>query len=225
MFTIFIRTIILYALIIVGFRLMGKRQVGELEPSELVLSLLIADLASVPMQDLGIPLHSGVIPILTLLSLTMTLSVLTMKSMRFRALLCGKPSIIIQNGQIDQLEMRRNRLTVDELLEELRGQGFLSPGEVMYAILETNGLLSVFPYAKQKPATAQQLQIKVQETALPVVLISDGVLMEENLQALGHDRAWLEHQLAKRRCSDPKRVFLMSADSSGVVYFTPKTIS
>ena len=119
MFTGLIRTIILYILIIAGIRLMGKRQVGELEPSELVLSLIIADLASVPMQDLGIPLHAGVVPILALLSLTMILSVLTMKSIRFRALLCGRPSVVIRRGEIDQREMRRNRLTVDELLDEL----------------------------------------------------------------------------------------------------------
>ena len=115
----FLRTIILYLFIIVGIRLMGKRQVGELEPSELVLSLLIADLASVPMQDLGIPLHAGVVPILALLSLTMILSVLTMKSIRFRTLMCGRPSIVVRDGKVDQGEMRRNRLTVDELLEEL----------------------------------------------------------------------------------------------------------
>ena len=124
MFTALIRTVILYILIIAGVRLMGKRQVGELEPSELVLSLLIADLASVPMQDLGIPLHAGVVPILALLSLTMILSVLTMKSIRFRTLMCGRPSIVVRDGKVDQGEMRRNRLTVDELLEELRGQGY-----------------------------------------------------------------------------------------------------
>ena len=117
MFTGFIRTIILYLLIIAGIRLMGKRQVGELEPSELVLSLIIADLAAVPMQDFGIPLLTGVVPIFTLLALTMMLSVLTMKSVRFRTLMCGRPSIIIRKGRIDQGEMRRNRLTVDELLE------------------------------------------------------------------------------------------------------------
>ena len=128
MFTGFVRTIILYLLIIAGVRLMGKRQVGELEPSELVLSLIIADLASVPMQDFGIPLLTGVIPILTLLSLTMILSVLTMKSVRFRALLCGRPSIVIRDGLMDQQEMRRNRLTVDELLEELRAKGCTDPG-------------------------------------------------------------------------------------------------
>ena len=130
---------------------MGKRQVGELEPSELVLSLIIADLASVPMQDYGIPLLTGVVPILTLLSLTMILSVLTMKSVRFRALLCGRPSIVIQNGSLDQREMARNRLTLDELLEELRGKGYTDLSAVKYAILETNGQLSVLPYANQKP--------------------------------------------------------------------------
>ena len=119
MFTALIRTVILDILIIAGVRLMGKRQVGELEPSELVLSLLIADLASVPMQDLGIPLHAGVVPILALLSLTMILSVLTMKSIRFRTLLCGRPSIVVRDGKVDPGEMRRNRLSVDELLEEL----------------------------------------------------------------------------------------------------------
>ena len=119
MFTGLVRTIILYLLIIVGVRLMGKRQVGELEPSELVMSLIIADLAAVPMQDYGIPLLTGIIPILALLSLTMMLSVLTMRSVTFRLLLCGRPSIIIRKGQMDIAEMRRNRLTVDELLEDL----------------------------------------------------------------------------------------------------------
>ena len=157
MFTALIRTVILYILIIAGVRLMGKRQVGELEPSELVLSLLIADLASVPMQDLGIPLHAGVVPILALLSLTMILSVLTMKSIRFRTLMCGRPSIVVRDGKVDQGEMRRNRLTVDELLEELRGQGYTDLARVKYGILETNGRLSVLPYAEQRPATARQL--------------------------------------------------------------------
>ena len=135
MFTSLLRTIILYILIIAGVRLMGKRQVGELEPSELVLSLIIADLASVPMQDYGIPLLTGIVPILTLLSVTMILSVLTMKSVRFRALLCGRPSVVVRNGAVDQREMAKNRLTVDELLEELRIQGYTDLSVVKYAIL------------------------------------------------------------------------------------------
>ena len=222
MFTSLTRTIILYLLIIVGVRLMGKRQVGELEPSELVLSLLIADLASVPMQDLSIPLHAGAIPILALLSLTMILSVLTMKSVRFRNLLCGSPSIIIRDGQIDQKEMRRNRLTVDELLEELRSHGCVEPSGVKYAILETNGLLSVLPYANQKPPTVEQLHLDSRETGLPVVLISDGTLLEKNLNLLGHDRLWLDRQLSDRGCRTPKEVFLLTQDEAGQLHLVKK---
>ena len=195
MFTGLIRTIILYILIIAGIRLMGKRQVGELEPSELVLSLIIADLAAVPMQDFGIPLLTGVIPILALLAMTMILSVLTMKSIRFRALLCGRPSVVIRRGEIDQREMRRNRLTVDELLEELRSQGYTDPQKVEYAILETSGQLSVLPRAAEKPPTMKQLGLEAQESGLPLVLISDGRLLERNLRARGYDGRWLDKQL------------------------------
>lgn len=224
MFTSLIRTVILYILIIAGVRLMGKRQVGELEPSELVLSLLIADLASVPMQDLGIPLHAGVVPILTLLSLTMILSVLTMKNVKFRALLCGRPSVVIRNGQIDQLEMRRNRLTVDELLEELRNQGYTDPSQVKYAILETNGRLSVLPYANLKPATVQQLHLDSRESGLPLVIINDGRLLEHNLRQLGYDQKWLEKRLSERECPDPQHVFLMTVDEAGGIYFARKSL-
>ena len=222
MFTGLIRTIILYMLIIAGIRLMGKRQVGELEPSELVLSLIIADLASVPMQDFGIPLLTGVIPILALLAITMILSVLTMRSVRFRALLCGRPSIIIRDGQVDQREMARNRLTVDELLEELRGQGYLDPSAVKYAILETNGQLSVLPFASQKPPTAQLLGLQPTQTELPLVLVSDGRLLERNLTRLGRDRAWLDKRLEESGCSKPEQVFLLLADHSGMVYLSRK---
>lgn len=225
MFTGLLRTIILYILIIGGIRLMGKRQVGELEPSELVLSLIIADLASVPMQDYGIPLLTGVIPILTLLSVTMILSVLTVKSVRFRAILCGKPSIIIRDGQMDQREMARNRLTVDELLEELRGKGYTDPAMIKYAILETNGLLSVLPYANQKPPTARQLKVSVQEGGLPLVVVSDGHLLEHNLKALGKDRSWLDKQLAQRDCPALDRVFLLLVDQADNLYLARKDMS
>jgi uncharacterized membrane protein YcaP (DUF421 family) len=222
MFTALVRTIILYLLIILGIRLMGKRQVGELEPSELVLSLIIADLASVPMQDFGIPLLTGVVPILTLLSLTMILSVLTMKSVRFRALLCGRPSIVIRDGLLDQAEMARNRLTVDELLEELRGKGYTDLSAVKYAILETNGQLSVLPYANQKPPTAQQMQVSVTEGGLPLVIVSDGHLLERNLRALGRDRAWLEKRLRERNCPSLDSVFLLLVDQAGAIYLARK---
>ncbi len=222
MFTGFFRTIILYILIIAGVRLMGKRQVGELEPSELVLSLIIADLASVPMQDYGIPLLTGVVPILTLLSLTMILSVLTMKSVTFRALLCGRPSVVIQNGMVNQREMAKNRLTVDELLEELRIKGYTDISQIKYAILETNGQLSVLPYANQKPPAAREMKVKVEEGGLPRVVVSDGRLLEDNLKALGHDRPWLDRQLERRGCGGLSNVFLMLVDESDAVYFAKK---
>lgn len=219
MFTGLIRTVILYLFIIAGIRLMGKRQVGELEPSELVMSLIIADLAAVPMQDYGIPLLTGLVPIFVLLSLTMILSMLTMQNVRFRALLCGRPSIIIRAGQVDRKEMHRNRLTVDELLEELRAKGYTDPSQVNYAVLETNGQLSVLPFTAQKPPTAQQLGISTQEQELPLVLISDGHLLEKNLSRLGHDEIWLKRQMAKQHCPDPSEIFLLLANSSGIVYF------
>lgn len=222
MFTGLMRTIILYILIIAGVRLMGKRQVGELEPSELVLSLIIADLASVPMQDYGIPLLAGVVPILALLSLTMILSVLTMKSVRFRALVCGRPSVVIREGRMDQREMSRNRLTIDELLEELRIQGYTDLSAVKYAILETNGQLSVLPYANQKPPTARELKVSVEEGGLPRVVVSDGRLLERNLKALGHDRPWLDRQLSQRGCKDVSGVFLLLVDEADAVYFVKK---
>ena len=225
MFTGLIRTIILYILIIAGIRLMGKRQVGELEPSELVLSLIIADLASVPMQDYGIPLLTGVIPILTLLSVTMILSVLTTKSVRFRAVLCGRPSIVIRDGLVDQHEMARNRLTVDELLEELRCKGYTDPAMVKYAVLETNGQLSILPYANQKPPTARQMKVSVEEAGLPLVVVSDGRLLERNLTALGYDRRWLDKRLAERGCSGPEGVFLLLVDENGAIYLARKDMS
>ena len=222
MFTGLIRTVILYFFIVVGIRLMGKRQVGELEPSELVVSLVIADLASVPMQDYGIPLLTGLIPIFVLLALTMILSVLTMKSIRLRTLLCGCPSIIIQRGKIDYLEMRRNRLTVDELLEDLRTKGFTDPSQVNYAVLETNGQLSVLPFSAQKPPTACQLGLDTQEQELPLVLISDGRLLEDNLSQLGYDDAWLQNQLKEKYCTAVSNVLLLLADSTGIIYFSAK---
>ena len=219
MFTGLVRTVILYLLIIVGVRLMGKRQVGELEPSELVMSLIIADLAAVPMQDYGIPLLTGIIPILALLSLTMILSVLTMRSVTFRLLLCGRPSVIIRKGELDISEMRRNRLTVDELLEDLRCKGYTDPAQIYYAVLETNGQLSVLPKAAEKPPANRQLGHTPPDEELPIVVVSDGKILEKNLRKMGRDRHWLDKQL---KGVSPASLFLVLADSSGLVYQSAK---
>lgn len=222
LFVVLIRTIILYLLIIVGLRLLGKRQLGELEPSELTLTLIIADLASVPMQDNGIPLHTGLIPIIVLLCLATILSVLSVKSIRFRTLLCGRPSIVISDGVIVERELRRNRLMVDELLEELRIQGYTDPANIKFAVLETNGQLSVLPRASQLPVTAEQMKIKPKETGLPVIVISDGHLLSHNLIAQGHSEKWLYRQLAMHGLTSPKQVFLLTVDQLGNSYCVPK---
>jgi uncharacterized membrane protein YcaP (DUF421 family) len=219
------RTIVLYLLIIVGIRLMGKRQIGELEPSELVLAMLISDLAAVPMQDFGIPLLFGAAPIITLLCVTMLLSMLTMKSVRFRRLMCGQPSIVIDHGVIVQREMRKNRLTVDELLEELRLQGIMDPATVKYAILETNGRLSTLLYANQQPATPEQLGLTPEDASLPLLLVNDGRVLEENLRVRGLNQGWLDKQLAAHQVSSVQDVYLLTIDQGGRTYFAPKEVS
>ncbi|MEG0825177.1 MAG: DUF421 domain-containing protein [Oscillospiraceae bacterium] len=218
----FARTVILYLFIIIGIRLMGKRQVGELEPSELVMALLIADLAAVPMQDFGIPLLSGIIPILTLLCLSTVFSVLSMKSVRLRALLCGKPTIVVDNGKLKQGEMRKTRFTLDELSEELRLQGVTDLEKVRYAILETGGQLTVLLKAEEMPLTAGQFGTKPKESGLPVTIISDGRLLAENLKLRGLDDKWLAAQLAHGHVKNVKQVFLLTVDQQNKVYFAAK---
>ncbi|NCB06152.1 MAG: DUF421 domain-containing protein [Clostridia bacterium] len=218
----FFRTIILYLLLIVGIRLMGKRQVGELEPSELVLALIIADLASVPMQNFGTPLFNGIVPIVTLLALTTVMSVLTMKSIRLRALLCSKPAMIVEHGKLCQDAMRRTRLTIDELLEELRMQNVTDISTVEYAVLETNGKLSVLLCPAHQPATAGQMQIPVQPLWYPLVVVSDGHLMRENLSRLGFTEDWLHAQLLQRGVRDIRDVFILLADRQEKIYFLGK---
>lgn len=222
MITAVIRTVILYLLIIVGIRLMGKRQIGQLEPSELVLSLLIADLAAVPMQDFGIPLLMGIIPILTLLCLSTILSVLTVKSIRFRALLCSRPSIVVQDGQILIKEMVKNRFTVDELMEELRVAGITDLSSVKYAVLETTGRISVLPKAEEKPVTVKDMKLPAQDNGLPVILISDGRILSQNLKIRNLTEAWLKKQLRQRNVQDIRHVFLMTVDEKGHIYLAKK---
>lgn len=221
-FVVLIRTVVLYLFIVVGIRLLGKHQIGQLEPSELVLTLIIADLASVPMQDNGIPLVSGLIPIVVLLSLASILSVLCTRSIRFRTLLCGKPTIVVENGQVLEPELKKTRLTLDELMEELRMQGYTDFRAIKFALLETNGQLSVLPYAAEKPATAAQMGITTQETGLPVVLISDGRLLEHNLRGRGYEHVWLEKQLASYGMTSPAQAFLLTVDEEGGTYCVPK---
>ena len=204
---------ILYLLLIAGLRLSGKRQIGEL-----VLTLLISDLASVPMQDFGIPLLNGVVPILALIALSTLFSCISLRNVRFRSLVCGEPALVIKNGQIRQEVMHHNRLTLDELMEELRGQGVLDINTVKYAVLETSGHLSVLLRADQQPLTARQMAVAVEDDVfLPTVVINDGRIMAENLRLAGRDENWLRQQLQKRKIRHPRDVFLLSVDENGGV--------
>ncbi|MEI3330756.1 DUF421 domain-containing protein [Neopoerus faecalis] len=221
MITALLRTVILYFLIMTGLRLMGKRQIGELEPSELVLTMMISDLATVPMQDFGIPLLAGVIPILTLLSLSMLLSQLSLLSLRFRELMCGTPSILIRNGKLQQDAMRKNRYTLDELLEQLRGQGYVSVDEVRWAVLENSGQLSILPWARQRPPTAEELGLTPEEDELPFILINDGRIVRRNLARSGRNEAWLQKEL-RRTGHSAGEIFLLTVDGSGKVLCIPK---
>jgi len=216
MMTAFLRTIILYFLIMLGLRLMGKRQIAELEPSELVLTMLISDLAAVPMQDFGIPLLSGIIPIATLLALALLLSQLFLHNLKFRNLFCGTPSLLIRNGEVQQEELRKNRYTLDELLEELRGQGISSIRDVKYAVLENSGKLSVLPRSGAQPPTADRLGLdEVDDVTLPVILINDGRILSRNLAHCGKDLSWLQQALKERQLSSPKEGFLLTLDEQG----------
>ena len=217
----YMRTVILYLLLILVVRVMGKRQIGQMEPTEFVVTMLLANLAAVPMQDNGIPLASGLVPMLTVLGISLILSVLAYQSIRMRRLLCGKPVILVENGTICQRNLARTRIHLDELTEHLREQGILDLTTVKYAILETNGLISTFLYPKDAPATAKDAGITVKDAFLPYTLISDGHLLPQNLHLAGYNHHWLRRQLEKRNLQ-PHQVLLMTVDGAGKIHLARK---
>ena len=212
------RTVILYLVLIFSVRIMGKRQIGQLEASEFVVAMLIADLASVPMQDISIPLLSGVVPILTILGLELLFSFLVMKSMAFRKFLCGKPVILIDNGKIIRENLRSSRVTMDELSSHLRQKDVLCISDVQYAILETDGNLSVFPYPSRQPASAREAKVKVEPRSLPVTVISDGWLSREDLKRAGKDSIWLRNTLGRHKARQDNTLLLTVDGEDNVVW-------
>ena len=173
----FVRTLLLYLAVVFAVRLMGKRQIGELDPSELVVTILVSDLAAVPMQDLGIPMLSGLVPIAALVMVEILMSFVSLKSRTFRRLLNGQPAIIIRRGQIDQDKLRQLRLTTDEIVEALRKQSVASVGDVKYGVIEPDGTLTVVLRQPQQPVTAEMLSLTPKDTGLPLVVVSDGLLV------------------------------------------------
>ena len=214
----FWRTILFYVVLIAVIRLMGKRQVGQMEPSEFVVTMLVANLASIPLEETDLPMTAGLIPILTVLVLEFAFSALSLRSIFFRKLLCGKPVILIENGTILQNNLRKTRVTLDELTGHLREKDVLDLASVQYAILETNGNLSVFPYPKEKPASAKDAGIQARKQYLPLTIVSDGKLLEENLQKAGKDRRWLEGVLRNHN-ADLCDTWLLTVDGSDKILF------
>ena len=214
----YIRTVIVYFILIATVRLLGKRQIGQMEPSEFVVTMLVANLASIPMQDSGIPLLAGVVPIVTVLGAELLLSTLSLRSIRLRKLLCGKPVILIENGNILQENLRKTRVTLDELTGHLREKDVLDLRSVQYAILETNGNLSVFPYPKERPASAKDAGIPARKQYLPLTIISDGQLLRENLEKAKKDTAWVQRILEQHRATLAD-TWLLTVDGGDHVLF------
>ena len=217
----YLRTLFLYLVLIFAVRLMGKRQIGEMEPAEFVVTMLVANLAAIPMQDGAIPLYSGLVPILTVLGLELVLSGAILRSVRLRKLLCGKPVILIDNGKILQDNLRSARITLDELTGHLREKDVLDIRTVQFAILETNGSLSVFPYPKEKPAPAKDAGIPAKAQYLPVTIVEYGFLSKDNLRRAGKDETWLKQVLLQQN-SDIMSTFLLTVDNQDHVVWMGK---
>ncbi len=207
MLIVFVRTLILYIVIVIVLRLLGKRQIGQLQPSALVVALIIADLAAVPMANVGIPLINGIIPIITLFIMEELLSLISMKSERARGIISGKPSILIERGMIMEKELRRIRYNLNDLLEQLRLKNFSNLEDIDYAILETSGQLSVIPKAENMPVTIKDLNIKPKAQQLPVTAIIDGRTISDNLYKIGLSNDWLANELKTNKIKSVKDVF------------------
>ena len=212
---VFFRTLILYAFVVFVMRIMGKRQIGELQPFELVIAIMLSELAAVPMQDTGIPLIHGLIPILTLMSLEIIISFLTLKFRPLRKVICGTPSILIKDGKVEYEELRKQRFNLDDLMEELRMLGYLNISDIEYAIMETSGKMSVIPKSDKSPVVKGDIKVKAPEEQLPVGIILDGQLDKNALKRSGKDMAWLNKSLDKNHIGSIKDVFIGMIDSQG----------
>ncbi|APF28354.1 TPA: DUF421 domain-containing protein [Clostridium botulinum] len=222
MFIVLIRTIILYLLVILSMRLMGKKQIGELEPFELAITIMISELASLPMQDSRIPLLHGIVPILTLLILQNLFSLIQLKSEKIRSLINGEPSILIEKGKIDFQELKNQRFNINDLMEELRLQGYYDLENIEYAILETSGQLSIIPKTEESPVTKKDLSLQFTQERLPVTLILDGKINKKNLKLIKKDEKWLENKLKKDNISSYDELLIAILNSKGNLYYQKK---
>lgn len=224
MLTILLRTLIIYLTLVVTMRVMGKRQLGELEVSELVTTLLLSEVASLPITNQDIPLAFAIVPVLTLMSLEVLLSGLLLHVPVLKKALSVRPTILIRHGKPDAAAMKKNRISAEELFSHLRQKGVSDPDQVEYAIAEPNGQLSVALRATERQATTRELGVDPPEPGIMHLIIHDGVINDRNLTLAGRDRRWLDQLLAAHRLT-PDRVFLLLTDDGGTVRILPRRTS
>ncbi len=221
MLTVFLRTVLIYLILLAAMRIMGKRQIGELELSELITTLMLSELATGPISDPGMPISHAVVPILTLLALEVVGSIALIKFPAIRHLLASKPSVIIEHGVLNQRELRRIRMSLEELLAALRQQGVTTPDDVDYAILETNGRLTTILRAEEQQPTVAQLSLTPDRKGIAHIIVADGVINRRNLAHANRDEAWLTRTLRERNCLVAD-VFLCTLDDAGALYLIKK---
>ena len=197
MLIIFFRAIFLYIVVLVVMRLMGKREIGQMQPFELAISIMIADLAATPMAETGIPISNGIVPILGLLVMHLAISTLNIKSTKAREIICGKPSILIYRGKIDEKTLRKERFTINELEERLRDNNIFNIGDVDYAILETSGQVTVIPKPNKRNTIPEDFNIQPEYEGISYDLVVDGKVMYKNLEKIGKNYMWLVKQTEK----------------------------
>ena len=219
---IFVRTVILYFAILISMRIMGKRQLGEMEISEFIVAALIADLAATPLQDIGIPLLNGLVPIIIMFCFEIIIAGLNMRSVKLRKLTYGRPEIIIRNGRIIREAMQKNRFTLDELMQELRAQGLTDTAQVEYAVLETNGQLSIILKSGDQPVTASQMGVVGDDVSYAHIIINEGRILDNNLKLLGRDRRWLSNELKRQNFRSADEVYILTLSESGRVFCQAK---
>ena len=221
MINIVIRVLILYILVLITMRLMGKREIGQMQPFELVVAIMIADLAAVPMGDTGIPITNGIIPILVLLLIQLVISIINLKSIRGRKIICGMPSILIFRGRIDEKLMKKEKFTINELQERLREKDVFNIGDVEYAILETSGQLTVIQKPEKRNTIPEDFGILPDYEGIPYDLVIDGKVMYENLKAIGRDYKWLSKQVEKFKIK-PEEALIVTFDGKSQIFCQEK---
>ena len=217
----FFRSIILYIIVLVVMRLMGKREIGQLQPFELAISIMIADLATIPMAEIGIPIFNGIIPILGLLFMHVIISVINLKSMKLREIICGKPQILIYRGKIDEKALKKERFTINELQEKLRGNGVANLGDVEYAILETSGDVTVIQKPDKRTTIPADFNIQPEYEGISYDLVIDGRIMEKNLNSIGKNIVWLKKQVEKFGFK-PEEALIVTLDGKGQIFCQKK---